>query len=77
MYFDGSSGGVCRVGVITKDGIDREVRFIISHKYKIERTPRFWIWLIFFMHIRQVFFAPIDAVPTQSETLPTVSAVRS
>lgn len=25
MYFDGSSGGVCRVGVITKDGIDREV----------------------------------------------------
>lgn len=25
MYFDGSSGGVCRVGVITKDGIDREI----------------------------------------------------
>lgn len=29
MYFDGSSGGVCRVGVITKDGIDREVNFYI------------------------------------------------
>lgn len=27
MYFDGSSGGVCRIGVITKDGIDREVHF--------------------------------------------------
>lgn len=27
MYFDGSSGGVCRIGVISKDGIDREVHF--------------------------------------------------
>lgn len=27
MYFDGSSGGVCRIGVITKDGIEREVHF--------------------------------------------------
>lgn len=27
MYFDGSSGGVCRIGVITKDGIDRDVFF--------------------------------------------------
>lgn len=27
MYFDGSSGGVCRIGVITKDGIDRDVHF--------------------------------------------------
>lgn len=27
MFFDGSSGGVCRIGVITKDGIDREVFF--------------------------------------------------
>lgn len=27
MYFDGSSGGVCRVGVITKDGIERHVFF--------------------------------------------------
>lgn len=25
MFFDGSSGGVCRIGVITKDGIEREV----------------------------------------------------
>lgn len=47
MYFDGSSGGVCRVGVITKDGIDRDV-----------------------------FFAPIDPLPTQS-ALPATSAVRS
>lgn len=37
MYFDGSSGGVCRIGVITKDGIDRDI-----------------------------FFAPIDSVPTPS-----------
>lgn len=42
MYFDGSSGGVCRVGVITSDGIDRDV-----------------------------FFAPIDPVPTQP-AFPTV-----
>lgn len=28
MYFDGSSGGVCRIGVITKDGIEREVHFV-------------------------------------------------
>lgn len=27
MYFDGSSGGVCRIGVITKDGIRREIHF--------------------------------------------------
>lgn len=27
IHFDGSSGGVCRVGVITKDGIEREVFF--------------------------------------------------
>lgn len=27
MYFDGSSGGVCRIGVITKDGIERKVFF--------------------------------------------------
>ncbi|XP_052866206.1 proteasome subunit beta type-6 [Anopheles cruzii] len=27
MYHDGSSGGVCRIGVITKDGIEREVVF--------------------------------------------------
>ncbi|XP_055318187.1 proteasome subunit beta type-6 isoform X2 [Sitodiplosis mosellana] len=47
MYFDGSSGGVCRVGVITKDGIDRDV-----------------------------FFAPIDPLPTQS-AVPATSAVRS
>lgn len=47
MYFDGSSGGVCRIGVITKDGIDRDV-----------------------------FFAPIDPVPSQA-AFPTVSAVRS
>lgn len=25
MYHDGSSGGVCRIGVITKDGIERHV----------------------------------------------------
>lgn len=27
MYNDGSSGGVCRIGVITEKGIDREVHF--------------------------------------------------
>ncbi|XP_050078459.1 proteasome subunit beta type-6 [Anopheles maculipalpis] len=27
MYHDGSSGGVCRIGVITKDGVEREVFF--------------------------------------------------
>lgn len=27
MHFDGSSGGVCRIGVITKDGIERRVFF--------------------------------------------------
>jgi 20S proteasome subunit beta 1 len=25
MYHDGSSGGVCRIGIITKDGIERHV----------------------------------------------------
>lgn len=25
MHFDGSSGGVCRIGIITKDGIERRV----------------------------------------------------
>lgn len=27
MHFDGSSGGVCRIGIITKDGIERRVFF--------------------------------------------------
>lgn len=27
MYHDGSSGGVCRIGVITKDGIERSVNY--------------------------------------------------
>lgn len=27
MYQDGSSGGVCRIGIITKDGIERKVYF--------------------------------------------------
>jgi 20S proteasome subunit beta 1 len=27
MYHDGSSGGVCRIGIITKDGIERRVFF--------------------------------------------------
>lgn len=25
MHFDGSSGGVCRIGIITKDGVERRV----------------------------------------------------
>ena len=27
MYHDGSSGGVCRIGIITKNGIERRVFF--------------------------------------------------
>lgn len=27
MYHDGSSGGVCRIGIITKEGIERRVFF--------------------------------------------------
>lgn len=27
MYHDGSSGGVCRIGIITKDGVERQVHF--------------------------------------------------
>lgn len=27
MHFDGSSGGVCRIGIITKDGVERRVFF--------------------------------------------------
>lgn len=27
MFHDGSSGGVCRIGIITKDGIERRIYF--------------------------------------------------
>lgn len=27
MFHDGSSGGVCRIGIITKDGIERRIFF--------------------------------------------------
>jgi 20S proteasome subunit beta 1 len=27
MYHDGSSGGVCRIGIITKDGIERRIYY--------------------------------------------------
>jgi 20S proteasome subunit beta 1 len=27
MYHDGSSGGVCRIGIITKDGIERHIYY--------------------------------------------------
>lgn len=30
MYHDGSSGGVVRIGIITKDGIERRVFFTNS-----------------------------------------------
>lgn len=30
MFHDGSSGGVCRVGIITKDGIERRIFFANS-----------------------------------------------
>ncbi|KAL5286909.1 PSMB6 family protein [Megaselia abdita] len=32
MYFDGSSGGVCRIGVITETGIDRDIFFATESK---------------------------------------------
>lgn len=30
MFHDGSSGGVCRIGIITKDGIERRIYFAPS-----------------------------------------------
>lgn len=78
MYFDGSSGGVCRVGVITKDGIDRDVSlYFYSIQTKIRKCSSLFIGFLFYFSISQVFFAPIDAVPTQTEASPTVTAVRS
>lgn len=39
MYHDGSSGGVCRIGIITKDGIERRVFFAPSIDAKPAMTP--------------------------------------
>jgi 20S proteasome subunit beta 1 len=39
MYHDGSSGGVCRIGIITKDGIERRVFFAPSIDSKPAMTP--------------------------------------
>jgi 20S proteasome subunit beta 1 len=39
MYHDGSSGGVCRIGIITKDGIERRVFFAPSVDAKPNMTP--------------------------------------
>ena len=39
MYHDGSSGGVCRIGIITKDGIERRVFFAPSIDAKPTMTP--------------------------------------
>ncbi|KAL7049736.1 hypothetical protein ACKWTF_003835 [Chironomus riparius] len=39
MYHDGSSGGVCRIGIITKDGIERRVFFAPSIDAKPALTP--------------------------------------
>jgi 20S proteasome subunit beta 1 len=39
MYHDGSSGGVCRVGIITKDGIERRVFFAPSIDSYTTITP--------------------------------------
>lgn len=39
MFHDGSSGGVCRVGIITKVGIERRVFFAPSVDEKPSMTP--------------------------------------
>lgn len=39
MYHDGSSGGVCRIGIITKDGIERRVFLAPSIDDKPTMTP--------------------------------------
>lgn len=39
MFHDGSSGGVCRIGIITKDGIERRVFFAPSIDSKPSMTP--------------------------------------
>jgi 20S proteasome subunit beta 1 len=39
MYHDGSSGGVCRIGIITKDGIERRVFFAPPIDSKPTMTP--------------------------------------
>lgn len=39
MYHDGSSGGVCRIGIITKDGIERRVFFAPSIDSYPNLTP--------------------------------------
>jgi 20S proteasome subunit beta 1 len=39
MYHDGSSGGVCRIGIITKDGIERRVFFAPSIDSYTNITP--------------------------------------
>uniref|UniRef100_A0A0K8TPF0 Proteasome subunit beta n=1 Tax=Tabanus bromius TaxID=304241 RepID=A0A0K8TPF0_TABBR len=36
MYHDGSSGGVCRIGIITKDGIERKIFFATKDGSAIE-----------------------------------------
>lgn len=39
MFHDGSSGGVCRIGIITKDGIERRVFFAPPIDAKPVLTP--------------------------------------
>lgn len=39
MYHDGSSGGVCRIGIITKEGIERRVFFAPSIDSYPNLTP--------------------------------------
>lgn len=39
MFHDGSSGGVCRVGIITKEGIERRVFFAPPIDEKPLMTP--------------------------------------
>lgn len=39
MFHDGSSGGVCRIGIITKEGIERRVFFAPSIDQHSLMTP--------------------------------------
>lgn len=39
MFHDGSSGGVCRIGIITKEGIERRVFFAPSIDAHSLMTP--------------------------------------
>lgn len=39
MFHDGSSGGVCRIGIITKEGIERHIFFAPSIDQHSLMTP--------------------------------------